>query len=56
MTNNRESFHFNEQFYKPRLSLFNFFLKFKDTIQTDTYIKILNCFKNNEDAIIKKKI
>jgi len=71
-TNNCESFHsyFNEQFYKAQPSFFTFLHILKDTIQTDTYIKInsaniniekipknkkiLNRLKIIEDAITKK--
>ncbi|KAE9533011.1 hypothetical protein AGLY_009439 [Aphis glycines] len=73
-TNNCESFHshFNQTFYKTHPSFFTFLQILKDTIQTDTYIKInsaqnnikkisknkkiLNRVKITEDAITKKKI
>lgn len=55
-TNNCESFHshFNEQFYKAHPSFFTFLQILKDTIQTDTYIKI-NSANNNTKKIPKNK-
>ena len=53
-TNNCESFHshFNEQFYKAHPSFFTFVKIFKETIQTDTYIKVSS--SNNDRKKFQK--
>jgi hypothetical protein len=54
-TNNREPFHShnNQKFYKAHPSFFTFLQMLKDTIQTDTYIKI-NSAQNNIKKNSKK--